>query len=184
MSWNKLPLYKIDKKISMENNFVKSIFHFGDVIEELSEHMSDNCYIELYEHLKFMKDQKWFIKISDPVLYKKRYEYTSRNKVYYATEDLTYCKFCAHHYVDYTAHCRTFKHLKNRTNMMENMRQVNGHHQTIKGYKTGVLTIPTNVDKKIFHQIQLSEYITQKIKAQKSSIKIQKYARRWLVNNN
>mgnify|MGYP000150239820 CR=1 FL=1 len=185
--YNLQPLFKMSSKISIETNFANCILHFSSVIDEIKTDMTEQSYLELYTHLKNIKDQKWFIRTTDPVRYRRDYIENENNT---PVEDRkgVYCKFCATKYFCIGQHHKTEKHRRNVINYNESLNQVNGHHATINNYKIGKRYAVIGAERRILISLDIDKFVKKQTKERNSTKLylnariIQKHFRRYLEN--
>jgi len=182
--------FPFNEKASMEKNFTDCIQHFGGIIDQLAEgdHINGQATIELYHHLKIMKDQKWFIKQTNPKLYQERYvRRTSGNDAEaerLAQDRRKFCKCCGKLYADIQGHFKTDLHKRNRKNLLIQKLAVNGHHDTKKHYKKGHLYKVNHVKTFMIYSNAMEKYLKRKLDLKKSFSVIQRYWRGYWVRKN
>ena len=176
MNCNEIPLFQMNDKIDLNTNFAECILHFSNVVEILAdkEAINNNAYLELYTHLKNLKEQKWFLRQTNHAEYVRRYVRPKGNNVKeFNKHPNSFCKYCVHHYSNIYEHRHTKKHKLNKLNYDFNKRASTNHHSVIKNYKVG--KVYSNKDDRkllILHQI-VDGYLEDKISRHKNSIKIQ-----------
>ena len=176
-NWNKMPLFEYDIKVNMEDNMASALMHLFNVVEELqgNAQMSDGCYLELVSQVAHTKQQKWFMKTTDPVLYHTTYvlpEWERRKNM--APSIKKYCKFCNRHVVDIREHREREIHKR----CVIAYRNVAGVNDT-----PGKMKLNTNTEKCMV----VDRYLAYKVKKQKhykksmkKIVKCQSWIRGWL----